>query len=316
MNQTNTIQPVTHSQASLQRAAPGQRGLFGRFRRASPLALLYAGAIILFYLTVFIYPFGTAIWLSFHNWDFLTEPVYVGMRNFTKALSDNYFWQALRVSLLFSVVEISMGVGLALLLALCFSHVKGRLQNFFLAVYYLPVITPTVASIYLWRFLYRPTGGTLNAVLASIGIPEQPFLSSPAQALWCITVMVIWANVGGAAVILLAGMNDVPESLYEAARLDGAGFWQIFFRVTLPLIRPVLIYQVVVSVIGTVQMFEPFFLMSGPGFSTRTLSLYTYQLGFQTLNLGYGAAVSLIIFVLLLFATVFQLQRWQVNWEH
>ena len=128
--------------------------------------------------------------------------------------------------------------------------------------------------------------------------------------------MVIWANVGGAAVILLAGMNDVPESLYEAARLDGAGFWQMFFKITLPLIRPVLIYQVVVSVIGTVQLFEPFFLIPGPGFSTRTLSLYTYQLGFQTLNLGYGAAVSLIIFVLLLFATVFQLQRWQVNWEH
>jgi multiple sugar transport system permease protein len=128
--------------------------------------------------------------------------------------------------------------------------------------------------------------------------------------------MVIWANVGGAAVILLAGMNDVPESLYEAAKLDGAGFWQLFAKITLPLIRPVLVYQVVVSVIGTVQLFEPFFLSPGPGFSTRTLSLYTYQLGFQTLNLGYGAAVSLIIFLLLLFATVFQLQRWQVSWEH
>jgi multiple sugar transport system permease protein len=223
---------------------------------------------------------------------------------------------ALRTTLLFSVVEITMAVGLALLLALGYSHVKGKAQGFFLALYYLPVVTPTVAYIYLWRFLYRPTGGTFNSVLSSLGLPEQPFLTSTDQALWCITVMVIWANVGGAAVILLAGMNDVPESLYEAARLDGAGFWHLFFRITLPLIRPVLVYQVVVSVIGTVQMFEPFFLMPGPGFSTRTLALYTYQLGFQTLNLGYGAAVSLIVFVLLLFATVFQLQRWQVNWEH
>lgn len=316
MNQTDTIQPTKASHPTIRRAVHGQPSLLGRFRRSSPLALLYVGAVIVFYMTVFIYPFGTAIWLSFHNWDFLTDPVYVGMRNFTKALSDNYFWQALKTSLLFSVVEIGCGVGLALLLALCFSHVKGRLQNFFLSLYYLPVITPTVASIYLWRFLYRPTGGTLNALLAMLGIPDQPFLTSPNQALWCITTMVIWANVGGAAVLFLAGMNDVPESLYEAAKLDGAGFWQIFFKITMPLIRPVLIYEVVVSVIGTVQMFEPFFLMSGPGFSTRTLSLYTYQLGFQTLNLGYGAAVSLIIFVLLLFATVFQLQRWQVNWEH
>ena len=316
MNQTDTLQPTNPVPTTFAAKARDQHGLIGRFRRASPLALLYASGVVIFYLIVFIYPFGTAIWLSFHNWDFLTEPVFVGTRNFTKALSDNYFWQALKTSLLFSVVEISLGVGLALLLALCFSHVKGRLQNFLLSLYYLPVITPTVASIYLWRFLYRPTGGTLNAVLATFGLPEQPFLTSPSQALWSITVMVIWANVGGAAVIFLAGMNDVPESLYEAAKLDGAGFWQLFFKITMPLIRPVLIYQVVVSVIGTVQMFEPFFLMRGPGFSTRTLSLYTYQLGFQTLNLGYGAAVSLIVFVLLLFATVFQLQRWQVNWEH
>jgi len=315
MNQTETIKPSTTSQSLTLRPAQRQSFLV-RLQRSSPLALIYAAAVVIFYGTVFVYPFGTAIWLSFHNWDFLTDPVFVGTRNFAKALSDDYFWQALKTSILFSVVEIAVAVTLAMLLALAYSHVRGKLQNFFLIIYYLPVVTPTVASIFLWRWLYRSTGGTLNAILASIGIPQQPFLGSANQALWCITVMVIWANVGGAAVLFLAGINDVPESLYEAARLDGAGFWQTFFKITLPMIRPVLIYQVVVSVIGTVQMFEPFFLMSGPGFSTRTLSLYTYQLGFQTLNLGYGAAVSLIIFVLLLFATVFQLQRWQVNWEH
>jgi multiple sugar transport system permease protein len=316
MNQIDTLSPAStpaHRAVSAERG----RGVWLRLRRSSPLALIYALAVVVFYGTVFVYPFGTAIWLSFHNWDFLTKPVFVGWRNFSKALTDDYFWQALRTTLLFSAVEITLGVGLALLLALGYSQIRGRrLQGFFLALYYLPVITPTVAYIYLWRFLYRPTGGTFNSLLATLGLPEQPFLTSESQALWCITAMVIWANVGGAAVILLAGMNDVPESLYEAARLDGAGFWKLFFQITLPLIRPVLIYQVVVSVIGTVQMFEPFFLMSGPGFSTRTLSLYTYQLGFQTLNLGYGAAISLIIFILLLFATVFQLQRWQVNWEH
>ncbi|MBX3011310.1 MAG: sugar ABC transporter permease [Caldilineaceae bacterium] len=315
MNQTETIKPPSGRLTHRAVAKPKQ-GLLWRWRRTSPLALIYAAAILLFYTTIFIIPFGTAIWLSFQNWDFLTEPRFVGLRNFTKAFSDSYFWEALRVTLVFSAVEIALGLSFALMLALALTHVRTKLQRFFLVIYYLPVVTPTVASIYLWRWLYRPTGGTLNAVLSSLGLPEQPFLASPSQALWCITAMVIWANVGGAAVILLAGMNDVPESLYEAARLDGAGFWQMFFKITMPLIRPVLIYQVVVSVIGTVQMFEPFFLIPGPGFSTRTLSLYTYQLGFQTLNLGYGAAVSLIIFVLLLFATVFQLQRWQVNWEH
>lgn len=316
MNPTDTIPATPGSTPLTLQPAERRESLWRRFRRSSPLALVYAAAVLIFYTTIFVIPFATAIWLSFHNWDFLTSPVYVGLRNYHKALTDAYFWQALRTSLVFSFVEITLGVGLALLLALAYTHVKGKLQNTFLSIYYLPVVTPTVAAIYLWRFLYRPTGGTINSLLASVGLPAQPFLTSPDQALWCITAMVIWANVGGAAVILLAGMNDVPESLYEAAKLDGAGFWQLFFRITLPLIRPVLVYQVVVSVIGTVQLFEPFFLIPGPGFSTRTLSLYTYQLGFQTLNLGYGAAVSLIIFLLLLFATVFQLQRWQVSWEH
>jgi multiple sugar transport system permease protein len=301
---------------ALPRATWRRGGLVWRFRKASPLALIYATAITIFYLTIFIIPFATAIWLSFQNWDFLTKPKFVGLRNFAKILSDEYFWQALKTTALFSVVEITIGVGLALLLALALSQVFGRARNLFLSLYYLPVITPTVVAIYLWSWLYRPTGGAMNTLLSNIGLPEQPFMTSPQQALWCITAMVVWANVGGAAVLLLAGMNDVPESIYEAARLDGAGFWDTFFRITLPLIRPVLVYQVVVSVIGTVQLFEPFLLMPGPGFSTRTLSLYTYELGFEALNLGYGAAVSLIIFVLLLFATVYQLQRWKINWEH
>lgn len=297
------------------RAAP-RTGLLKRFRRASPFALIYAAAIVIFYTVVFIIPFGTGIWLSFQNWDFITTPRFVGLRNFSKALSDESFWMALQKTALFSVVEIGVGVALALLLALALSYMRGKWQRIYLLLYYLPVITPLVVSIYLWRWLYRPTGGAFNSLLSMVGLPEQPFLASSTQALWAITAVIIWAHLGTGAVLFLAGMNDVPESLYEAARLDGAGFWQMFFKITLPLIRPVILYQVVVSVIGTVQMFEAFALMPGPGSSTRTLALYTYQLGFQALNLGYGAAVSLIIFVLLLAATVFQLRRWQMSWEH
>ena len=291
-------------------------GFLWRWRRASPLALVYAAVVSIFYLVVFLIPFGTAIWLSFQNWDFLTTPKFVGLRNYVKLFTSKQFWAAFKVSILFSVVEISLGVGLALLLALMLSRMKGKWERLFLSLYYLPYVIPVVVSVYLWRWLYNPTGGAFNTLLAGLGLPQQPFLASGRQSLWCITVMVIWIYVGSAAVILLTGIKDVPESLFDAAKIDGAGFWQTFFRITLPLIRPVLVYQLVVSVIGTIQMFEPFFLMPGPGFSTRTLSLYTYELGFVTLNLGFGAAVSLVIFVLLLFATVFQLQRWQINWEY
>jgi len=297
-------------------ASARSHGFFWRWRRASPLALVYAAVVSIFYLVVFLIPFGTAIWLSFQNWDFLTTPKFVGLRNYVKLFTSKQFWAAFKVSILFSVVEISLGVGLALLLALMLSRMKGKWERLFLSLYYLPYVIPVVVSVYLWRWLYNPTGGAFNTLLAGLGLPQQPFLASGRQSLWCITVMVIWIYVGSAAVILLTGIKDVPESLFDAAKIDGAGFWQTFFRITLPLIRPVLVYQLVVSVIGTIQMFEPFFLMPGPGFSTRTLSLYTYELGFVTLNLGFGAAVSLVIFVLLLFATVFQLQRWQINWEY
>ncbi len=299
-------------------AAPGGRWhtLKKRWQSASPLALIFAAAVSLFYLVIFIIPFGTAIWLSFQNWDFITQPRFVGLRNYMTMFKSNHFWQALKTTLMFSAVEIAVGVGIALLLALLLSRMQGRWERLFMSLYYLPYVIPVVVSVYLWRWLYRSTGGAFNTMLTGLGLPPQPFLASSSQALWAITVMVIWIYLGSAAVILLTGIKDVPESLYDAAKIDGAGFWQTFFRITLPLIRPVLVYQLVVSVIGTVQMFEPFFLMPGPGFSTRTLSVYTYQLGFVTLNLGFGAAVSLFIFVLLLFATVFQLQRFQINWEY
>lgn len=287
-----------------------------RWRTASPLALGVAGFLLVFYGIIFAIPFGTSIWLSFQNWDFIVTPKYVGPRNYVRAVRDPYFWQALRVTLLFSVAEIAIGISLAVFLAVLLSRLRSRLQRFFLALFYLPVITPGVVSILLWRWLYLPNGGALNGVLEALGLPAQPFLNSTTQALWSIIAMVVWANLGTGAVLFLAGINDIPQSLFEAAMLDGASFWQQVWHLILPLIRPVLFYQVVVSVIGTVQLFEVFLLMPGPGFSTRTLALYTYQLGFQTLNLGYGAAVSIIIFLLLLGATIVQLQRYRASIEY
>lgn len=287
-----------------------------RWRATSPLAIVTALFLIVFYGLIFVIPFATSIWLSFQNWDFIVEPKYVGIRNYQRALNDPYFWQALRVTLVFSAAEIAIGLSLALMVAVALSRLRSGLQHLFLALYYLPVITPGVVSILLWRWLYLPNGGALNGVLTALGMSQQPFLNSSTQALWCIIVFVVWSNLGTGAVLFMAGINDIPQSLFDAAMIDGANFRQQFRHIIMPLLRPVLFYQVVVSVIGTVQLFEVFYLMKGPGFSTRTLALLTYQLGFQTLNLGYGAAVSLIIFLLLLVATVFQLQRYQVSWEY
>lgn len=284
--------------------------------RYSWLGMAYALVLTVFYTVMFVVPFGTAIWLSFHNWDYILTPVFVGARNFAKLVGDPGFWMALRVTVLFSVVEITVAISLALLLALALSHLRPVFQYTLLAVYNLPVIMPGVVSVLLWRWLYRPHGGAINAFLETFGLPSQPFLHSGDQALWSITTMVIWIFLGNSSIVLLAAINEVPNSLLEAAQLDGANAWQRFRRVILPLIQPALTYQVVTSIIGTVQLFEPFQLMPGPGHSTRTLSLYTYQLGFEVLNLGYGATVSIAMFILLLSATLFELQRRRGSWEY
>lgn len=298
-------------------AARGDVSVVRRFRKASPLALVVAAGLIVFYSIIFVIPFVVSIWLSFQNWDFIVDPVFVGLSNYVLALTDPDFLRALQVTVEFSIAEIGIALTLALLIALPLSRLKGAPQQTLLLAYYLPVIMPAVVSILLWRWLlYQPSGGVLNAVLHDLGLPAQQFLNSPSQALWCIVVMVVWSYLGNSIVLNLAGINDVPESLLEAARLDGAGFVQQCRFVILPLLKPVLVYIVVTSVIGTVQMFEQFFLMPGPGNSTRNLAVYTYQLGFQALNLGYGAAVSLIMFLMLLIATVVQVRRFQANLQY
>jgi multiple sugar transport system permease protein len=279
-------------------------------KNVSGLGVVTALFLLAYYIVLFVVPFGTAIWLSFQNWDFIVDPVYVGLRNYQFALEDDYFWQALKVTVIFSVGEIAIAVILALLISLCIAQLGSRIQRVYLGLFYLPVVVPSIVSILLWRWLYLPNGGALNSVLAAFGLPEQPFLNSSSQALWCIIALVVWSRLGGAVIIFFAGINDVPDSLLEAARLDGAGVLRQSWDIILPLLRPILFYEIVVSVIATVQMFEQFYLLTGPGFSTRTLAVYTYELGFRTLNLGYGAAVSIFIFVLLLVATLIQFRRY------
>lgn len=279
-------------------------------RNVSMMGILVAIGLVAYYAVAFVYPFYRAVWLSFHNWDFIVDPVPVGFRNYQRAFNDEYFWKALRVTIMFSVAEIAAGIVASFLVALAISQMRnGTLQRAYLGVFYLPVVIPSIVTVLLWRFLYLPSGGAFNSVLERIGIPAQPFLNSPDQALWCIVLMVVWANLGGSAIIFFAGINEVSTDLLEASRLDGAGLWRQTIDIIVPIMRPIFFYQIVVSVIGTVQMFEQFYLLSGPSFSTRTLAVYTYELGFKTLNLGYGAAVSILIFLLLLIVTVLQFRQ-------
>ena len=290
---------------------PGKRYL----RQVSPLAVVFALVLIVFYAITFLSPFGVGIWLSFQNWDFIVDPKYVGLRNYERALNDPYFWDAVKKSVIFALGEITIALVITLILAFFLSRLKSVPQRLVLGLFYLPVITPSVVTVLLWRWLYLPNNGGFNAALERIGLPTQSFLNDSQQALWCIIAMVVWANFGVGTVLYLAGINEIPESIIEAATLDGANAFQQFYGIILPLLRPIIFFNVVVSIIATVQMFEQFYLMSGPGYSTRTLALYTYELGFQSVDLGYGAAVSMLMFIGLLGVTIIQFWRFRSGAE-
>ncbi len=289
-------------------------------RRRVQRMSLFGGCILAFlvvyYVVLFLVPFGTAVWLSFQNWNFIGNPVFVGLHNYEQALNDPQFWSAFRITVVFSATEITIGVSVAILIAYLMSYLGHRMKHTFLLVYYLPVVVPTICTVLLWQLMFLPQGGLLNGVLGLFGVPPQQYINSSSEALWSVLLMVLWSELGGGILLFVAGMNNLPTSVVEAAQIDGAGFWRLLGRVIIPLMRPILFYQVVVSVIGTVQIFTQFFLLQGPGFSTQNLTVYTYVQGFQSFDLGYGSAVSVLIFLLLLVATVLQLRRYKGQFQY
>ena len=287
-----------------------------RRQRASLFGGCVVAVLVIYYLVLFVVPFGTAVWLSFQNWDFTGSPVFVGLQNYVFALNDPQFWNALKVTVVFSTVEIAVGVSVSIVIAYFMSYLGRLLKHTFLLIYYLPVVVPTICTVLLWQLMYLPQGGLLNGILGVLGIPAQQFTNSAGEALWSVLIMVLWSELGGGILLFVAAMNNLPSSLMAAARLDGAGFWRLLLSIVLPLVRPMLFYQLVASVIGTVQMFTQFFLLQGPGYSTQNLPVYMYLQGFQSFNLGYGAAISVLIFLLLLLATIVQLRRYKAQFQY
>lgn len=200
----------------------------------------------------------------------------------------------------FTVGNITLVTTLGLVLALAV-NAPIRFRNFFRVVFYLPLVTSTIALSMVWLWLFDPTFGLLNALLRLFGIPPQLWLQSTSQALPAIVLMSVWGGVGGSMLIYLAGLQGIPVALYEAARVDGANRWQSFRYVTLPMLRPVTVYVLVTGIIGSFQIFGPIYTMTngGPAFATTTAVHQIYINGFRYFNMGYAAAQSWVLFILL-----------------
>jgi multiple sugar transport system permease protein len=230
----------------------------------------------------------------------------VGIDNFRDLASDPKFHRSTINTLYFVVAGVPLTLGFGLGAALLLNSVLIRFKTFFRMGFYLPVVTSIVAIAVIWRYLLHPDLGLVNNLLAAVGIDGPNWLADPILAMPAIIAMAVWRNVGFVLVIFLAGLQGIPVDLAEAARIDGASRWKEFRYVTLPMLRPTLLFASVITGIGYLQLFEEPYVMTGGGPLDRTLSvtMYVYEQGFSFLNLGYASAIAYALFVAIVILTV------------
>jgi len=263
------------------------------------------------HLVVFsIGPILFSLWLSFHEWDLLVPArPFVGLDNYRELAADGDFLRALRntaVYVLFVPIGMIVALGLALL-------VDRRLPGVRLlrTVFFLPYVTSFVAISLVWRWMFQPDVGLFNNVLARFGVPAQPWLSSPATALPSLMLMSVWMYAGYMMVLFLAGLQNIPVSLHESARIDGANAWQRFRRITLPLLRPTALFVLVTMVIFMFQVFTAVYIMTegGPLHATDVIVYHIYRNAWEYLRMGYASAMAWMLFAILFVITLVQF-RW------
>jgi multiple sugar transport system permease protein len=269
------------------------------------------GAIFIF---LFL-PVAAALLLSFTDFDIyaLGNPDFlrfVGIQNYLHLLQDPLFWKALLNTAYFALLGGPLSVAVSLGAALLVNAKLVRCKGFFRAIFFLPVVTTLIAVAVVWRYLYHPRYGLLNYGLSLLGIGPIDWLGDPHWAMPAIILMAIWKNFGFNMIIFIAGLQNIPEHLYEAARIDGANAWQQFRCITLPMLGPTFLFVAIMTMIGYLQLFaEPYVMtQGGPSNSTLSIVLLMYEEGFRWWNMGYAAAVAFVLFAIILAATLLQLK--------
>jgi multiple sugar transport system permease protein len=230
----------------------------------------------------------------------------VGLDNYARLMSDPLFWVALGNTLYFVAVAGPLSIGVSLGAALLVTSRLVRFQSVFRTIFFLPVVTTLVAVAVVWRYVYHPRFGLLNYGLSFGGVGPIDWLGDPRWAMPAIILMAVWKNFGFNMVIFIAGIQSIPERLYEAASIDGARPWQQFRHVTLPMLAPTFVFVGVITMIGYFQLFaEPYVMtQGGPAHSTLSIVLLMYQEGFRWWNMGYAAAVAFVLFAIILALTL------------
>lgn len=287
--------------------------------REDVAAAMFLAPSVVGFLIFTAFPVLAAIALAFYDYDLLLGREFNGLENFRDLLHDDVFRAAFLNTVYFTLGSVPLSVALGLGAALLVNQALRGI-TIFRTIYLLPYVTVTVAVALVWRWIYLPDVGLFNTVLGWFGINGPNWLTSRTWALPALIIMSVWKSFGYNMVIFLAGLQAIPQHLYDAAKVDGATAWRRFLHVTLPMLSPTTLFVVVISVIGSFQVFDQALVMTngGPGTSTTTLVLYIYKAGFQSYKMGYASAIALVLFVIVAAFTALQFslqRRWVYQGE-
>jgi multiple sugar transport system permease protein len=302
---------VSVSRPATEAARPRGNTLRGlRFREA-----LTAYAFILpTFLGYFVFILGPIVFslgMSLYEWDVINDPVFVGLDNYREFADDKRIATAFRNTAQFVLLVISLNLVVALALAVALQRkLPTILRYFYRTTFFLPMVTSIASISIVLGYLFHKELGVINYYLGLVGIPEVPWLNSTAWAMWTIVIATVWKSFGFDLILFIAGIQNIPRHLYEAAQIDGANGWHQFWRITVPMLSPTLFFAVVVGSISAFQVFDQAYIMTkgGPGDATRTIVFVMYEYAFGSLKMGYGSAIALVLFLVIMALTLFQMK--------
>ncbi len=293
---------------------------FGLRRREALWGYLFISPWLIGFVLFTLGPMVASLVLSLTEYKITTPPVFLGLANYLKLFTDDpKFWRSLGITVKFAVVAIPLNLTFGFALAFLLNQ-KVPWLAFWRTIYYLPSIIAGVAVAILWTLIFNPRFGILNWFLSLAGIHGPGWLSSPDWAIPALIIMSLW-SVGGGMIIYLSGLQSIPTALYEAAQLDGANGWQQLFRITIPLMSPVIFYNLVIGIIGTFQYFTEVYVITassdtglgGPAEATLFYNVYLYSNAFRYLNMGYASAISFVLFIVSLIFVALQFRLIKVE---
>ncbi|MFS0781077.1 sugar ABC transporter permease [Bacillus sp. 1P06AnD] len=272
------------------------------------LVYIFLIPIIIHFAVFQLFPILFSFILTFTNWPVIGEPKFIGLKNWLALFKDPLAWKALWNTVIFSLYYIVPTMVIGLILALMINTGK-RGTGFFKGLFFLPVVTSFVVISGIWEWLFKGTeSGLINMLLSVFGIDPQLFFSSSSQAMIVLAGLSIFKVCGSTMIYYYAGLQSMPEELYEAARIDGASSWKIFWKITFPLLLPIHFYVAIITTIGSFQIFDSAFLLTagGPNYATTTIVYYLYQEGFVSLRLGYASVLAYVLFFIIFIISIIQ----------